>query len=154
MDFLYSTVTKYMVEEYKKYSWALMKKKSRIVLWLVCEFLMIFTGFFLDNKIMAVSAVIYPILLAALLIWQNKHIEKVFMTNKLLKDIEVRFDFYDTYFTEKTELSESRIEYAKLYKIIETKTNFYLMIAKNQGYLLVKENLPEGLADFLKALKI
>lgn len=48
--------------------------------------------------------------------------------------MNVKFDFYDTYFTETTQNGETRLEYNKLYKIIETKTNFYLMIAKKSRF--------------------
>ena len=44
-------------------------------------------------------------------------------------------------------------EYEKLYKIIETETNFYLMISKTQGFVLVKNNMPEGLVEFIKTIQ-
>ena len=64
------------------------------------------------------------------------------------------FEFYNDYFTETNEYGNTKLEYNKLHKIIETKTNFYLMIAKNQGFILVKENFPEGLEEFLRNIKI
>ena len=59
-----------------------------------------------------------------------------------------------TYFTEENSYGNTKLEYSKLHKIIETKTNFYLMIAKNQGFILIKENFPEGLEEFLRNIKI
>ena len=38
--------------------------------------------------------------------------------------------------------------------LYKTKTNFYLMLAKNQGFILVKDNFPEGLDEFLRNIKI
>ena len=57
------------------------------------------------------------------------------------------------HFVSKTEKSESIVEYDKLYKIIETKTNFYLMIADNQGYIVSKANCSQELIDFIISLK-
>ena len=71
-----------------------------------------------------------------------------------LQNAEVNFEFYNDYFTETNEYGNTKLEYNKLHKIIETKTNFYLMIAKNQGFILVKENFPEGLEEFLRNIKI
>lgn len=36
---------------------------------------------------------------------------------------------------------------------IETKTNFYLMISKNQGHMLLKENMSDDLQNFIRKLK-
>ena len=66
----------------------------------------------------------------------------------------MNFEFYDTYFIETNEYGNTKLEYSKLHKIIETKTNFYLMLAKNQGFILVKDNFPEGLDEFLRNIKI
>lgn len=68
--------------------------------------------------------------------------------------MNVKYDFYNTYFIENDDNGETKLEYKKLYKIIETKTNFYLMISKNQGFLLNKSNFPKGLDDFLRNIKI
>ena len=96
-------------------------------------------------------AIIYPIVIALL---QKRQIKKVWNSNKVAQNMNVRFDFYDTYFTEINDNGETRLEYDKLHKVIETKTNFYLMIAKNQGFILNKSNFPEGLEDFLRNIKI
>lgn len=63
------------------------------------------------------------------------------------------YDFYDTYFTKKSVAGEDRIEYDKLTKTIETKTDFYLMLALNQGYMLKKECMPKGVDEFIRKLK-
>lgn len=46
-----------------------------------------------------------------------------------------------------------RVEYNKLNEIIETKTNFYLMISKNQGHMVLKENMSDDLQNFIRKLK-
>ena len=64
--------------------------------------------------------------------------------------MEVIYHFYDSFLEEKNFTGCAKYEYNQLYKIRETKTNFYLMIARNQAYILIKENFPDGLAEFLR----
>ena len=104
----------------------------------------------MNNYLLILFAIIYPIIIAIL---RNRQIKKVWNSNKVAQNINVKFEFYDTYFAEINENGETRLEYNKLYKIIETKTNFYLMIAKNQGFILNKSNLPEGLSVFFEKHK-
>ena len=80
-------------------------------------------------------------------------IKKTYESNELLKDIEQTIEFYEKHFVAKSDKSETTIEYDKLYKVIENKTNFYLMIADNQGYIVSKANCSEELIDFIIALK-
>ncbi len=151
MDCLYSTTTIYNYEEYKRYTLSLLLKRSRIIWYIILEVWILLLGCLMDNYLLILFAIIYPIIIAIL---QNRQIKKVWNSNKVAQNMNVKFDFYDTYFTEINENGETRLEYNKLHKIIETKTNFYLMIAKNQGFILNKSNLPEGLSDFLKNIKI
>lgn len=46
----------------------------------------------------------------------------------------------------------TQIAYNKLYKIAETETNFYLMLSKMQGVILVKKNCDEQTIAFLHTL--
>lgn len=147
MDCLYKTSTKYTLEEYRKYNLALMKKTFLIILLFVLFILA--EAVLLNSVVLLLIAILYVIVF----IWAyNRNIKKVFESNKVAQNAEVSFEFYDTYFTQTSENGYGKIEYTNLDKVIETKTNFYLMIAKNQGYILKKENFPEGLAEFLRGI--
>lgn len=149
MDCLYQTTTKYTLEEYKRFTRTLLKKRTFILVPLL-EVLLILMGLLLRNIFLIVFAVIYPFLTA----WvQNRQIKKVYFSNKVTQNAEVCFSFYDTYFTETNASGDTRLTYSQLHKVIETKTNVYLMIAQNQGFILNKANFPEGLANFLKGIK-
>lgn len=50
-------------------------------------------------------------------------------------------------------VNNATVDYSLINKVVFTKTNVYLMIAKNQGYMLLKSNFPEGLEAFLKQIK-
>lgn len=151
MESLYKTKTINTFEEYKRFTWVLFLRKRTIIIFAIFEILFLFFAWTSESIIYLFFALLYP-----LLIWllQRRQIKKIFKTNKVLHNEEVNFEFYDTYFTEEFPYGNIKLEYNKLYKIIETKTNFYLMIAKNQGVILVKENFPEGLAEFFRNIKI
>ena len=151
MESLYKTKTINTFEEYKRFSRVLMYKKRSIIIYALLAAFLILDGIVLDNMIFIVFAVVYPFIIWLL---HNMQVKKVFNTNKALQNAEVNFEFYNDYFTETNEYGNTKLEYNKLHKIIETKTNFYLMIAKNQGFILVKENFPEGLEEFLRNIKI
>ena len=151
MDCLYKTKTINTFEEYRRFSRVLMYKKRSIIIYALLAAFLILDGIVLDNMIFIVFAVVYPFIIWLL---HNMQVKKVFKTNKALQNAEVNFEFYNDYFTETNEYGNTKLEYNKLHKIIETKTNFYLMIAKNQGFILVKENFPEGLEEFLRNIKI
>ena len=150
MGSLYKTYTINTFDEYKRFSKILfMNKKNTVIICLVSVFL-IFAGIVLNNWFFIAFAFLYPALVTLM---HNLRVKNIFKTNKALKDVTVDFEFYDTFFTTSFENGTTNLEYTKIYKIIETKTNFYLMIANNQGYVLCKNNFPDGLEDFLRNLK-
>jgi len=151
MEMLYKTTTKYTLEEYKKYNKALLKDnnfyRKLVILEILILLLGILSGNVKDIIFSIMVAILFPVTLFIIL---DINIKKVFNSNKVTQNVDVYFEFYEDCFIEKHENGESKIEYSKLDKIIETETNVYLMIAKNQGYMLLKENFPNGLSEFLK----
>ncbi len=79
--------------------------------------------------------------------------KKVYYSNKLAVDAELDFDFYENYFVKTSSAGTEKVEYTSLLKVVETKTNFYLMIGLNQGYMLKKADMPQGLDVFIRNLK-
>lgn len=151
MDCLYKTTTTNTFDEYKKFNKAIMRRKSAIVAIIISEICLIVSGIGLKNIFLIVFGILWPLVTFFL---QKIQIKRVFESNKVLQNAVAQFEFYDTYFTETNEYDNTKLEYTKLYKIIETKTNFYLMISKNQGFILCKANFPEGLDEFLRNIKI
>ena len=94
--------------------------------------------------------ILFPIFFHIFIEWARK---KEFNSNKAIKNVESEFAFYEDYFEEKTKSGEAKIEYKMLHKIIETKENMYLMIGKSQGYILIKEKMPNGLVEFINSKK-
>ena len=92
-------------------------------------------------------ALAYPF---ALWFIQNRQIKKIYNSNTLMKDAEVEYTFYEPCFSSNDPSGKSRVDYEKLHKIVETKTNMYLMISENQGFMLKKSEMPSGLEAFLR----
>lgn len=150
MEPLYRLTNKYTYEEYKKFNRAVMLKKRTLIATIIAVLLILIGGILLESLFLILFAIIYPIIFVLLM---NVGVKRVYNSNKILQDLDVNFEFYDDCFVVKHEAGEAKIPYDKLNEIIETKTNFYLMIAKNQGYMVLKENMPEGFEEFIRGKK-
>lgn len=151
MNSLYKTTTKNTFEEYKKFSRKILLNKPTVIIYALVTAFLAIDGIILKNMYFIFFVILYPTVIWLLHTTQTK---KVFKTNKVLQNTDVTYEFYETNFTETNPCGTTKIEYAKLYKIIETKTNFYLMIAKNQGFILCKKDFPNGLNEFLRNIKV
>jgi len=146
MDALFKSSMKYTYEEYKKFTNAVMMLKTIIVV-LLLELILLTIAYIFLNYYVLIIAVVFPIIIAII---QNINIKIVYNSNKIMQDIDVEYEFYEEYFHVKQPIGEAKIEYKMLSKIIETKTNFYLMIANNQGYMLLKANMSNELISFIR----
>lgn len=150
MEYLYKTSTKFTLEEYKKFNNALIKKKHLLALSILAVILILAGGILLENIFLIIFAIIYPFLFYISI---QIGVKRVFNSNKLLQNAEVTYEFFEDYLYEKHDGGETKVPYDKLDEVIETKTNFYLMIAKNQGFMISKENMSEDMQNFIRKLK-
>ena len=151
MGYLYTMNSKFTFEEYKKFNYALLKKRHHLLILAIYEIILSLIGIGTGNMFIIVFTIIFPLILYWI---QNRNIKKIYNSNKVVQNLDVIYEFYDTYFVEKSEHGEMKIEYSKFDEIFETKTNFYLMIAKNQGYMLPKSDMPSGLEEFIRNIKL
>lgn len=149
MECLYVIETKMTFDEYKKFCLAIQKENQRMIALLIVCLLLCIGGIILHKIFIIVFALLYPILKIILF---NYNIKKVFESNKVVRNITTKFEFYKDYFEATNDSAKSKINYNDLNKIIETKTNFYLMTSSIQGYIIEKNNIPEGLSKFIKGL--
>ena len=146
MNSLFHAKSKNTYDEYKKYVLTFNKKRMLLTILLVDAFLFA-VGTITKNYFFYIFLVIIPIMEYISTVVPSK---KVFYSNKLAVDAELDYDFYENYFVKTSSAGTEKVEYTRLLKIVETKTNFYLMIALNQGYMLRKVDMPQGLDDFLR----
>lgn len=159
MEPLYKTQTAYSFEEYSKYNEAvLLKQKSlKAVMIIIPVLYVLLMGavFYSTREISTVFALLFALLLSTAIFIASfkKTVKKTYYSNKAITSCVADFEFYDNYVREITQNGETKLEYSKIYKIIETKTNFYIMASVNQGFIIVKGNCSDGLVDFIKSIK-
>ena len=152
---IHKTTVKLTYEEYKRFSLTIMTKaltKSAIGLVILLLFAAILFG--MNNSKLSALLCAFVVLYTFMLVFKiNSQIKKTYESNELLKDITQTIEFYEKHFVAKSDKSETTVEYEKLYKVVENKTNFYLMIADNQGYIVSKANCDDELIRFIGNLK-
>ncbi len=159
MEPLYKTQTAYSFEEYSKYNEAVLLKqkgfKAVMITLPVLYVLLMGAVFYSTREISTVFVVLFALLLSTAIFIASfkKTVKKTYYSNKAITSCVADFEFYDNYVRELTQNGETKLEYSKIYKIIETKTNFYIMASVNQGFIIVKGNCPDGLVDFIKSIK-
>lgn len=83
----------------------------------------------------------------------NRAAAKAFEKNKFVRDPDIDLAFFDDHYNITTATGNSSVPYDKLHKIIETKTNFYLMYSPAQGVIIPKADTPEGFDAFMRQVK-
>lgn len=152
---MYQTECKYTYDEFMKYEKSVAQKKMLIML--VASSMILLTIYaVLIRSIIAVlvMAGIMVLMDSILLLLNNKRIKKLWNSSTSMQNKDVKYTFNDSNMEIENELGNSKIEYNSIYKIIETKTNFYIMISTVQGFIIVKENCSSELINFIKSLQI
>lgn len=156
-NILFETSTIIDKNEFKKFQkFYLNKFKSSLLPKLVMAFLAIIAIVMnliksnFDIVIMViVFIIIYPIILSITL---NRQINKMYESNKRINMLEEKLMFYDKYFESKSSLNYCKVNYSDIYKICETKSNFYIFISDNQAFIIIKSNIKDvdSFKDFIK----
>ena len=74
---------------------------------------------------------------------------KVYRQNKTIRDAIYIVKFYDDHYVVTCNEIESSIPFDKLYKIIETDTNYYLMASKVSGTIICKADTPNDFDAYI-----
>ena len=148
MEPKFTTTSVYSYDEYKRFNWSLSGKKQFITT-SIFSLIFLICSIWLKSNLIFAYVVIFPL---AMFIIYRISIKSVYKSAKVSANIEVTFEFFDTYFTETNKYGVQKIEYELLHKIFFTKTNVYMLLSKRQAYILIKENFPDGLEEFLKSV--
>ncbi len=148
---LFKTSIKYTFEEYKGFTKAIYRYVYKVHIMLLVIIVALLILFAITKNYMAIlAAVAFPLFFVY---FMNKETKKVYESNRILKDNFSVFDFYDKYFEQTNAVSHSVVKYSDIYKIVETDRNIYIMVAKNEGYILLKSNCSKELIEFLNSIK-
>ncbi len=156
-EILFTTQTKYTFDEFTKYSDRVCRWKNVLssLIWIVVTILLLRIR--LTNGDYVHGALLVLALIAAFSRGRKlrkKRLIEAFQDPECTANDLLIYDFYSDSFVEtcNTIVSEP-IRYYDLRKIIETKTNFYLMYAGDMGCIIIKENCSPELIQFLKGIK-
>ena len=160
---LYETQTVCTWEEYQNYNKTVFKILNRknfligygafggiIVIWLALVFPTM-------NELYTVLRflfflLVFPISLFAFKVSIASGGKKQYDSDKIMQNATVYFNFWDDSIESINPKGTEKTPYLNLYKIIETQTNFYLMVSINSGYIIVKENCSSKLQVFLSEI--
>lgn len=155
MEKLFETDIICNFETYKDYSNYIALKEQKLLLKaLMIVFLMFAFGLTLYSKYHTLEPIfiftIAPLaFLLTLFIKLKNGIKKAWNSNKSLQEKNIHYDFYDDHFVMTHEKGTMEIKYDDLYKILDNKKYIYIMIANNQGHILLKENCSNELIKFI-----
>ncbi len=146
------------LEEYMRFAFTVQRQdrryiRAKLIMMLVLLVIAVinFKG---GNKqlgsILLIMVVALPMFLD---IMMKKQVTKAYNDNANTQGINTSLTFYDNYYEGHSEIGDNKYLYEELYKIIETPTNFYLMLSPQHGSIVIKENCSEELLMFLDRLK-
>ncbi len=154
MEPLFTTSTDYTLEEYQKIVRIVQNKilKRPLVLFILIASVLLL-AFLCDDVSMRIGLILGCILVIPVLFLLDRwRIKKSYSQNRQLQGLHADFFFYPDYMESKSELGNSKIPYQKIFRILETPTNFYLILAKTQGLIVIKSNCSDELISFLQNL--
>ena len=155
--FLFQVTTIIDEKEFKRFQkFYLNKFKSSLVPKMIIA-LLAFIALYINiirgntNIVILVIAflIIYPILFTFFI---DLQIKKMYRSNKKINMLEEVITFYDDNFTSKSIHNYCTVNYEDIYKVCETKNNFYIFISSNQAFILAKDSLKDvdKFRDFIK----
>lgn len=115
---------------------------------------MIVTSFIAGNTMFAIPLIIF---LAAINWYFFKGVDmraaRLYKNSKMTDQTEFDLVFHDDRYEGASDDGTASLPYSKLYRIIETPTNYYIMQSPMSGTILQKSNCPDGFADFINEIK-
>lgn len=162
MEPLFTTQTIYSFSEYKRWCLTLSQKRAKIITGVPIALFLLYAARFLfeptDTRSKILTLIIIAFFCGALIglfyIRRNRQIKKTYYSNQTVqKNGAVTIDFFDDYLISHGTDGYVEYRYANCYRIIETKTNFYIMMATNSGIIIIKQNCSPELIKFLHELK-
>ena len=156
---LFETTSENTLEEFIRFNQVVARSQKAywiyravvIISILVCSLYLFIKGDLYGGSIFLIVLVFIVILWRVLLTTRAR---KCWQSNKMMQNMVETFYFYEDHVEQISPMGNITIHYDQLYKILEDQKHFYLLIAKNQGSIVNKENCKEQLIDFIRELKI
>ena len=79
-----------------------------------------------------------------------KKIKKQEQSNQLVKEYIITYTFFKNHFISKNEEKEASTSYFNIYKVIETKTNYYIYMSREYAFIISKDGFIKGKEEEFK----
>lgn len=160
MEKLFENITTYNIDEYKKFV-KFHNKKYNLNYNLYTLFVLFLIMFCTVSSFSSKNTklgILFIIIAICFIIYRILHpylfVKKEATSEKIGKELTNTYTFYEDYFRIKNNKQTIKLKYHKLYKIFETKDNFYLYINKNHSFVLSKNTFTIGkVSDFYGFIK-
>lgn len=160
MEKLFENKTKYSQKEYNVFLESYKKEfeKSETA-WLFFYFIFFGTCMilaFIEKEIVLGIGLLIGLLvyLWFKIIKPTKEVEKDKKSDKLSGHFVNNYDFYKNYFHVENTEGKGQIFYFKLYRVVETKTNYYIYISRQYAFIVSKFGFTKGTSEeFSKFIK-
>lgn len=153
MKILFKNTTKYNKEIYQEFlKFHKNKYQFSYTLYTALVLIAFFFCFAMQVKYHNYNiAILFAIALSCFFLWRFLHpiseVSKDFKSDKIQKEKEFTFVFYEKEFKIRDKINYETIKYRNLHKVFETKDFFYLYSDKTHTYLLDKSGFTKGIAD-------
>ena len=119
-----------------------------------------FITFFIFSAIMAIIykeykllLILLPCIFVYLVLFLKKTIDDI-KKNSKIEEFTNTYKFYPTYFKIEYSTGNSKFFYFKIFRLIETKNNFYIYMSKNKAFIVSKNGFinsnPEEFKKFIR----
>ena len=154
---LYQTETVYTEAEYLRFAKTVQLRVGKLRLKaaavILCFFVLALFSLADANRQFAlfygIAAVLFPLLLWGI---SHRRLKQAYASNKSLQGMRYEIRFYKDHMETAGSIGHSSVYYDKLFRVLETERNFYLMVSRNQGVVLIKANCTPELIQFVRGL--
>lgn len=154
---LYETKTLITLDEFRKLNRALSNRRVMTLVLVLAEIAMavlLILSIVHHDRTSIQLYVIMLVLIPIIAYFVPRYMEKrMYAANNTLHNSMSRTKFYKNHFEHTNQVATSTRTYAQLMRIIETPTNFYLMVSKVQVAIIVKKNCEPKLIAFLQGVR-
>lgn len=151
MEPLFQTETEYTYDEYKKYNHEILykiRKVSRTIL--IMELVLLAAAYMVKDLTYVVAALCVPLIFRIVFFVKAK---STYNKNSDIHNVIFSYKIYQNYIEQDSILGNSVVYNSQIQKVLETKTNFYLITGPDSGVILVKKNCSPELIRYLEELK-
>lgn len=156
MTFLFLSKSTFSFEEYRKFSRMLLHERKidlLIGIWTVVILILAAAFIAIDSVISVACLVLGVVSIAFAMSYIGELERRRFSGFGEQCGLESSLLFFDDHVTKNNALGGTVINYSDIDRIVETKTNIYLMTGKSRGIIIEKNNCSDKLLDFVRALK-